>query len=250
MSLADHLRELRRRILIAAVAILLATVPGWNLYGPTLDALIRPVTGHGGQVNMGELTEPFALQLQVSIFIALIISSPVWLYELWAFIVPGLTKREKRTALGFIATSAPLFVAGCYLAYLTLPKAVEILLGFTPGTAVNIIGAQKYITFATRFVLAFGFAFLLPVFMVALNLIGILSAKVMLKAWRWAVVGIFVFAAIMTPTPDPWTMFSLALPMIALYFAAAGVATLNDRIRARKRPAWADDLADDQASPL
>ncbi len=249
MPLIEHLRELRNRFLVAATAIVLATIPGWQLYNPLLEAITKPLLEQGGTPNMAGLTDPFAVQLQMAITFAFIVASPVWLYEIWAFIVPGLTKKEKRTALVFVLTAAPLFLAGCYLAYLTLPKAVEILLGFTPEGASNIILTIDYLGFVTRFLLAFGFAFLLPVFLVALNLIGVLSARAMLRAWRFAVVGIFIFAAIMTPTPDPWTMFSMALPMVALYFGAVGIAWLVDRRREKHRPDWTD-LDDDEASAL
>lgn len=250
MALVEHLRELRNRFLVAAVAILVATVPGWSLYNPVMSALITPIRERGGQVNYQGLTDPFALQLQIAIYIGLFLSSPIWLYEIWAFVVPGLTKREKRTAAAFILTAVPLFLAGTYLAYLTLPKAVEILLGFTPDAGSNIIAADLYLNFTSKFLLAFGLAWLLPIFLVALNLIGVLPAAAMLRVWRFAVIGIFIFAAVMTPTPDPFTMFTLALPMCLLYFLACGVAKLNDRRKRHERPAWADTLADDEASPL
>lgn len=250
MALVEHLRELRNRFLVAAGAILIATIPGWSLYSPVMSALIEPIRVRGGQVNYQGLTDPFALQLQIAIYIGLFISSPIWLFQIWAFIVPGLTRREKRTAASFILTAVPLFLGGTYLAYLTLPKAVEILLGFTPEAGSNIIAADLYLNFTSKFLLAFGLAWLLPIFLVALNLIGVLPAAAMLRVWRFAVVGIFVFAAVMTPTPDPFTMFTLALPMCLLYFLAYGIAALNDKRRRRSRPAWADTLGDDEASPL
>lgn len=250
MALVDHLRELRNRFLVAAIAIVLATIPGWRLYDPVMAALIEPIRVRGGQVNFQGLTDPLALNLQIAIYIGLFISSPIWLYQIWAFIVPGLTRKEKRTAAAFLLTAIPLLLGGTYLAYLTLPKAVEILLGFTPALGSNIIAADLYLNFTSRFLLAFGLAFLLPVFLVALNLIGVLPAAAMLRVWRFAVIGIFVFAAIMTPTPDPYTMFTLALPMVALYFIAYGIAALNDRRRRKSRPEWADTIDDDEASPL
>lgn len=250
MALVEHLRELRRRFLIAAVAIVLATIPGWALYDTVMGALIEPIRARGGQVNYQGLTDPFALHLQIAIYIALFLSSPVWLYEMWAFVVPGLTKREKRTAAAFLLCAVPLFLAGTYLAYVTLPKAVEILLGFTPQAGSNIIAADLYLNFTSKFLLAFGLAFLLPIFLVALNLIGALPAAALWRVWRFAVIAIFVFAAVMTPTPDPFTMFTLALPMCGLYFLAYGIAALNDRRRRGDRPQWADTLADDEPSPL
>ncbi len=249
MALVEHLRELRNRFLIAAGAILLATVPGWMWYEPVVGRLLEPLVANGGEANFPGLTDAFAVHVQVSLFVALIISSPIWVYQIWAFIVPGLTTREKRTALAFMVTAIPLFLAGCYLAYLTLPKAVEILISFNtlPG-ARNLMIASDYFGFTTRFILAFGLAFLLPIFMVGLNLAHVLPARLMLRGWRFAVIFIFIFAAVMTPTPDPWTMLSLALPMVGLYFAAYGVAALVDRRRAKRRPDWAD-LSDDEASP-
>ena len=135
------------------------------------------------------------------------------------------------------------------MATAVVPKAVEVLLGFTPQGAANLPDAALYLTFVTRFILAFGLAFLLPVFLVGLNVAHVLSARVMLKGWRIAVILIFVFAAMMTPTPDAWTMLALALPMVALFYAAVGVSTLLDRRRSRREPAWAK-VADDEASPL
>src|SRR6478609_5603321 len=167
MSLADHLRELRRRLVIAGIAIALASVIGWLRYDWLLTQLTAPLDvvrhqRHGSLVGV-------------------IIASPVWLYELWAFIVPGLTRRERRTAAAFIAAAVPLFLGGCYLALWALPQAVEVLLGFTPSGAVNLTNASDYLSFVTRFILAFGLAFLLPVLLVALNAANVLPARVMLK---------------------------------------------------------------------
>ena len=151
--------------------------------------------------------------------------------------------------MAFVAAAVPLFVGGCYLATWALPKAVEVLLGFTPTGAANLQNASDYLDFVTRFILAFGLAFLLPVFLVMLNVAHVLPARVMLKGWRVAVMLIFVFAAMMTPTPDAWTMLALAFPMIALYFGAVGVAALIDRRRHRDQPDWSG-LSDDEASTL
>ena len=200
-------------------------------------------------INFGGITQPFTVQLQVALFVGVIVASPVWLFQVWGFIVPGLTKREKRTTVAFIGAAVPLFLGGCFLATLAVPKAVEVLLGFTPQGAANLPDAALYLTFVTRFILAFGLAFLLPVFLVGLNVAHILPAHIMLKGWRIAVILIFVFSAMMTPTPDAWTMLALAVPMIGLFYAAVGVSTLLDRRRTRREPEWAK-VADDEASPL
>lgn len=249
MPLVEHLKELRNRFLIAAITLLVCAVPGWLLYDEILAALDAPLRAANGELNYAGVTSPLALQIQVSLFIALLMSSPMWIYQIWAFIVPGLRKKEKWTALAFMMSAIPLFLAGCWLAYSTLPKAVVILLGFTPETAVNIVPAADYLQFTTRFIVAFGFAFLLPVFLVGLNMIGLLPADAMKRGWRFAVVGLFVFAAFITPTPDPWTMFGLALPMVILYFLAYLVSLLIERTRARRRPDWMD-VDDSEASAL
>jgi sec-independent protein translocase protein TatC len=256
MSLGDHLRELRRRVVIAAVAIVVGSVVGWVEYDRLFTALLAPLRKiarerPGGLVNInfGGITEPFSVQLQVALFVGVIVASPIWLYQVWAFIVPGLTKREKRTTMAFVGAAAPLFLGGCFLATKVVPKAVEILISFTPQGAANLPTAALYLTFVTRFILAFGLAFLLPVFLVGLNVAHILPARIMLKGWRIAVILIFVFSAMMTPTPDAWTMLALALPMIGLFYAAVGVSMLLDRRRARHQPEWAN-LADDEASAL
>jgi sec-independent protein translocase protein TatC len=255
MSLGDHLRELRRRVVISAVAIAALSVVGWLEYDRLFNALMAPLREVAAQrhglvdINFGGITQPFTVQLQVAFFVGIILASPVWLYQIWGFIVPGLTKREKRTGMSFIGAAVPLFLLGCYLAARAVPRAVEVLLGFTPVGAANLPDAELYLNFITRFILAFGLAFLLPVFLVGLNVAHLLPAHLMLKGWRIAVLLIFIFAAVMTPTPDAWTMLALALPMVGLYYAAVGVATLLDRQRKRSEPDWTK-LADDEASPL
>lgn len=260
MSLGDHLRELRNRVLIAAATIIVAGILGWIFYENVIDALTRPITtlarertkeGESGllNINFGGLTDPIAIRLTVSLFVGLILASPVWLWQIWGFIVPGLNRKEKRVARLFIVAAVPLFLAGCALAFFMLPKAVAVLLGFTPENAANLQDAGAYLNFVLKFIVAFGCAFLLPVFLIALNLIGILPGRVMLKAWRPAVMIIFVFAAVMTPTPDAYTMCVLALPMVVFFFAAVGIAFLFDRRKAKNDPEWMG-VPDDEASSL
>jgi sec-independent protein translocase protein TatC len=257
MSLGGHLRELRNRIAVCALAIAVGGSVGWIFYSPLLDKLQEPIrqvaeARHTTQVaiNFGGsgITGPFAVKVKVAIFVGLLIASPVWIYELWAFIMPGLTKRERRYSITFLATSVPLFLAGGWLAWTTLPKAVVTLLELTPKGGSNFIDADTYFTFVTRFILAFGLAFLLPVLMVGLNLAHVLPGRIMLKSWRISIFLIALFAAIMTPTPDALTMLFLAVPMVALFFIAVGIALLIDRSRARKNPYT--ELSDDEASPL
>lgn len=255
MSLGDHLRELRRRLFVAAAAVAVGSVVGWVEYDRLFNEIMAPLRKiaaerHGlVNINFGGITQPFTVQIQVALFVGVIVASPVWLYQVWGFIVPGLTKREKRTSIAFIGAAVPLFLSGCFFATKAVPKAVEVLLGFTPAGAANLPDAALYLTFVTRFILAFGLAFLLPVFLVGLNVAHVLPARIMLKGWRIAIMLIFVFAAMMTPTPDAWTMLVLAMPMVGLYYAAVGVAALLDRRRARRQPDWGN-VSDDEASPL
>lgn len=285
MPLKEHLLEFRNRLMVAAGAIVVGAIVGWILYdgvkvpGFTLGGLHVPGWSYAGvyeqltlpfkeyeriaraegnsealvSLNFANATSAFSTRFGISIFTGIIISSPIWVWQIWAFILPGLTRREKRLSLGVFATAMPLFLTGCVFAYITLPKALIILFGFTPedGTSSNIQQASDYFTFVTRFILAFGLAWLLPVFLVGLVAIGILSGKTLLKSWRMAILLIFVASAIITPTPDPFTMFLLAGPLCVLYFGAVAVALLIDRRRIKNgaEPDWSD-LADDEASPL
>lgn len=258
MSLGDHLRELRHRVVVSLLAIVVCSAIGWWQYDwifAKLQAPIEQIRDAKGNplvtLNMSGVTDSLSLLISVGLTVGLVISSPVWLYQLWAFVVPGLTRKERRTTMLFLGGAVPLFLAGCTLGYFTLPKAIGALLGFTPSSAANIMPATEYLNFVLKFILAFGLAFLLPVFLVGLNAAHVLPARTMVKGWRPAVFLIFLFAAIMTPSPDPWSMLFLGLPMVALFFAAVGVSALIDRRRARSDSsvAWAA-IPDDQASPL
>jgi sec-independent protein translocase protein TatC len=258
MPLREHLRELRNRLLKAGLAIAVGAVAGWFLYPPVFDALMRPIydiaKAHPDRfvsVNFAQVASPFNLRLKLSFYIGFVVSSPIWLYQLWAFIVPGLTRREKRYSLGFVAAAVPLFVAGLGLAWLVLPNAVRFLTEFTPEGGSNVIVADDYLTFVLRVTLAFGIAFVTPLLLVALNMVGILPARTLAKGWRVAVFLCFLFAAIASPTPDAGSMLALAFPMVGLYMIAVGIAFLNDRRKARRAAAegWGD-LSDEEASPL
>jgi len=257
MSLRDHLRELRRRVVLSAVGLAVGSIVGWIAYSPVFDALQRPLVNLAAQrggliaVNFAGIATSFDLRIKISLFLGVLLSSPWWVYQLWAFVTPGLTKRERRYAVGFVAAGAPLFLVGAFLAWLVLPNAVAVLTNFTPKGATNLIDAQVYLSFVMRVMLAFGLAFLLPVLMVALNFAGLVSAKAWARGWRWAVLGIFVFAAVMTPTPDAITMLLVAIPMCGLYFGAVGICAWRDRRRATTRSAshahQVDDVTDGPA---
>ena len=251
MPLSEHLIEFRNRMIICAVALVLAAVAGWFLYDPVLAILQLPVEeiaaqdGRIAELNYAGIASPFDMKIKVSLFIGLILSSPVWIQQLWAFIVPGLTRTEKRYTLGFVAVSIPLFLGGACLAFFAMPNAVRALTSFTPEGASNIIPAQEYLSFVMIIIVVFGLAFVLPVLMVGLNMLGILSANRIRKSWRIVVLIVFVFAAIATPAPDAISMFFLAIPMLALFFLAWLVCLLGDR--RRKRRLIAEGLWEDPA---
>ena len=255
MALREHLVELRKRVVRAGLAVLVGSIGGWFLYDPVLEYLTAPLTelarttDQDIQVNFGSIATAFDLQVKMSVWIGFIISSPLWLYQLWAFITPGLTSKERRYALAFVATAVPLFLAGVGLSSLFIPNAVGFFTSFTPEGGSNIIEAAVYLGFVMRTVLAFGIAFLLPVVLVGLNLVGLLSGRAVLKAWRWVLVLCFTFAAIATPTPDVTAMFTLAAPMMVLFALAIGICLLSDRRRSRREPSYAG-LADDEASAI
>jgi len=257
MPLREHLAELRSRLVKSALAIAAGAVVGWFVYKPLLRTLMEPlreIAAERGRlitINFPDVTASFNLQLKLSIYLGVVLASPVWLYQLWAFVVPGLTRREKRYAIGFVGVAVPLFLAGMALAWEVLPNAVRFLTGFTPQGATNLITADGYLTFVTRMMFAFGVALVIPLFLVALNMAGLVSARTLRRGWRPAVFLSFLFAALASPTPDAGTMLALAFPIVALYMGAVGVAWIIDRRRARRRAADpVSGLSDDQAAPL
>lgn len=248
MSLGQHLVELRKRLFLGGGAILLGTVGGWFLYDLVWDRLQAPIlviarAHHTTSINYTSITGAFDVRFQVAIMLGVIISSPIWLYQIFAFLVPGLTGRERKYLFGFFFSAIPLFLAGCAAGFLVLPHIVQLMSGFVPGQDTQIIDAKYYLDFVIKLVLATGIAFVLPVFLVLLNFIGILSAKAILKGWRWAILAITLFTAIATPAADIVSMFLLAIPMVALYFIAYGVSALHDRSLARRADALSAELA-------
>ena len=250
MSLGSHLRELRKRLSWSAGFILAGSVVGWFLFDPVFKILQQPlldVTERRGLeaiVNFGTVVSAFDLRIQISIFLGVILTSPVWLWNFWAFIAPGLKQKEKRYATGFTVAAVPLFLAGTALAWTSLPGFVVVLIGFTPEGSSNVINASEYILFAIRILLIFGIAFVMPVVLVLLNFAGLATGRGILKSWRLALFIIAVVSALATPTAEPMTMFLLMAPLSALYFSAIGIAMANDKRRERKlaKLVGADDL--------
>jgi sec-independent protein translocase protein TatC len=257
MALADHLRELRNRVVKSVLAIVVFTAVAAFYHKQLTDLLLNPLpkcssnglTTDGqkcGVISTIGLLTPFTLALKVSLTAGVVAATPVWLYQLWAFVAPGLHKHERKYSVSFLAAGIPLFLAGAALAYLVLPATARMLISFAPTEAVPIMPAEDYLDVVTRMVLVFGGAFELPLLLVMLNFIGVLTGKRLLGWWRGMVMGITVFAAFATPSADPLSMLALAAPIWALYFVAVGIALFNDRRRARNNPDA--DLDDEEAS--
>ena len=259
MSLIEHLRELRSRLFKASVAIVIGTVAAWGFYPQIFDILSQPVNeivekaqanGRDVRLVLGGVADAFILQIKVSVVTSMLVTCPIWIYQLWRFITPGLYRKEKLRAYLFAAVATPLFVGGAVLAYLLLPLGLSILFGFTPLGVGNYVPVDRYLSFFLRMVLVFGISFLTPLFIVMLNIFDMLEAKAITSRWRVVVLGVFTFAAVATPTGDPVNMTLLAAPVLLLISIATFIAWLNDKRRARKRQ---DDpvlgLSDDEASP-
>jgi sec-independent protein translocase protein TatC len=253
MSLGQHLVELRKRLFRAALAVVAGTVAGWFLYDLGVwNLLSEPITSiaesrgdDAGTValNFNNITGGFEIHMQVAIVIGIVISSPIWLYQLFAFFVPGLKSREKKYTFGFFFTAIPLFFAGCYAGWWVLPHIVELMATFVPAGSTSFYDTKYYLDFVLKLVLATGIAFVLPVFLVLLNFVGIIQGKTILKGWRWAILAIAVFTAFATPAADVVSMFLLAIPMVFLYFVAVFVALWHDRVVARRAEAFEASLS-------
>lgn len=261
MPLVEHLRELRTRLFRSVVAILVGMVVGWIFYAELFEWLTSPFADSVSRVaerrdldaelTLSGVASPFTLQVKVALVAGIALASPVWLYQIWAFVAPGLHSHEKKYGLAFIAVSSPFFLAGIALGYVVLPKSIEILINFTPSDVSNLVQVDGYLSFVLRMLLVFGIAMEIPLFVVLLNLAGVVSADGLARARSWIVLGVFVFAAVATPSTDPITMLFLAVPMTALFLSSEVIARLIDRRRARAsgEPDF-DSLDDDETSVL
>ena len=238
MTLVEHLEELRRRLFIAIGAIGVGSIVGWFLYNPLLDLMTGPYCDWVHSLPKGQrppagckliatgAIDPVMVKLKVVAFLGLFVALPVILYQLWAFIVPGLTTRERRMAIPFVASSLVLFAAGAVVAYLTLPKALEFLLGFAGPDVTPFLTATSFLTFVLLVALAFGATFEFPIVLIFLLLVGVLSTQ-RLREWRrTAILVIAVAAAVITPSADPYSMLAMMLPMLLFYEVAIIVGRL------------------------
>jgi sec-independent protein translocase protein TatC len=259
MTLAEHLHELRRRVTISVIAILVGTIIAYIFHGHILhfiehpycqlDPSIRPFAGKCQLFTSGVL-DPFTITLKLSLYSGLVLSSPIWLYQIWGFITPGLYSHERRYAYSFVGASVFLFLLGAAFAYFTLEKGLSFLLGFANGGITSLLQFNAYLSFVIAMVLIFAVSFELPLLIVMLNMVGVVSAARLRKWARGIIFGIFVFAAVATPSQDPFTMSALAIPMTMLFGIAVGIATLHDRRAARRGSSLYPDLSDDELSSI
>ena len=259
MTLVEHLKEFQVRLFRSVLGLLVGCAIAYFYYDQIFALVRRPfdlvveearAQGQTITLAISGVTDAFTLQLQIVVIAGLVISLPIWLYQLWRFIAPGLKSNEQKWAVLFAAVATPLFLFGAWVAYQTMPNLLHLLLGFTPQGVANIINVNEYLGFIVQILLFFGIGALIPLIFVMLNFAGFLTARGLLRQWRWLVIGVLTFAAVATPTADPFTMLMVAGPFLAIVLVAILVMWLNDARRARTR--GADPLAnlsDDEASP-
>jgi sec-independent protein translocase protein TatC len=261
MTLVEHLKELRNRLFIAVIAVIVASIVAWFFYNDIYHLLTRPARigiSHldesqqkNAKIFTAGVSGAFILRTKVSLVAGIVASSPIWLYELWAFIMPGLHRHERKWTMIFVAVAGPLFIGGVALGFWVMPKGLTVMLNFTPDGLSNFIDVGTYLNFVLRVLLVFGIAFEIPLFVVLLNLAGIVKGT-QLGRWRsWIVMATFVFAAVATPSTDPITMLLLAIPMTLLFLLSEVIARFMDKRRGRgeTEPDY-NELDDEEISPL
>ncbi|MCK6080553.1 twin-arginine translocase subunit TatC [Microbacterium sp. EYE_5] len=245
MTLGDHLREFRKRVLIAAAALVVGMIVSFILTDGIIWAMTEPIRvvaerrGDEGAVTLmfATVTSAFDLRIRIAFAVGLLLSAPVWLWQIWAFLMPGLTRKEVRYTVGFVAAAVPLFFSGAFFGWIMLPHLVELMAGFTPTGASNFYDAKYYYDFTFKLLLVVGVSFVTPVFLVALNLAGVMTGREIMKGWRVAIVIATVFAGAATPAADVVSMLVLAVILTILFFAAAGLSMLFDRRRGKREAA-------------
>jgi sec-independent protein translocase protein TatC len=264
MPLMDHIRELRSRVIRALLALVIGTGVGclpwvfnplWHfIEHPYCIADIHGVRGCrpgqvAGSLIVNGIFDPFTLRLEIGFFFGLIVTSPVWLYQIWAFIAPGLYRKEKRWAYGFVGAAVPLFLIGAVLAYLVMDRGLHFLLGLAPNGVLVLPAISTYLGYFMAMILGFGLTFELPLALVLLNFAHVLTHERFRKWRRIMIFAVFVFAGMASPSPDPFTMLLLAAPCVVLTEVAELIVWTHDRAVARRPDPYAG-LSDYEPAPL
>ena len=258
MALSDHFRELRARLIRSALILVIAFCVAIFFYDQLLDLVNRPYLDaqralrDNGTVSIQvvqDATGGLLLQMKLCGVVAIIASSPYWLYQIWAFILPGLHPKEKRYTRMFVAVAGPLFLGGVALGYYVMPKGLEVLISFVPNNVTSLVDFGRFFSFEMRMLLIFGVSMEIPLFVVLLNFAGIISGRTLAKHRPWIVIGTMVFAAVATPSTDPFSMLMLAIPMLILFAISEVICRISDRVRGRGANRT-DQWADDEVSPL
>jgi sec-independent protein translocase protein TatC len=255
MALADHLRELRARVLSSVLVLIVGLVVAFFFYDQLRELVTTPYNDAkealAGKVETESVFigvgAPLMFEIKLCALAAVIGTSPFWLYQVWAFIVPGLHPHERRYSRIFLAIAGPLFLAGVATGYYVLPKGIEVLIGFTGDDIKSFVPFNEYFSFFIRMLLVFGVAYEIPLFVILLNLAGVVRGKTLGQHRPWIIVGVFVFAAAATPSTDPFSMLMLAVPMTLLFLVSEIVARVLDK---RRGLTAYDGLEDEEASPL
>ena len=242
MTIMEHLRELRTRLIIAAIAFVIVSIVGFIFYEPIFDFLRGPLCGlsrerlgpQGCQLIQRKVLEGVQVRLKISVLVGIVGASPVWLYQLWAFIVPGLTERERKLSIPFVLSSVSLFAVGTAFAYLTLPAGLNFLIAIGGNGLVPFFEADTYINFVGLMVIAFGLTFELPLILLFLGLAGVISVAWLRKNRRIAIVLIALLAAVVTPSQDPYTFLAMAIPLYGLYEVTILILRIVERRRVRR----------------